>query len=72
MDEKWKGVKRMAYYLIEKDYDAEADNEWKRVSDANGKDIIFATQDELRSWVSANRTYPDSVRMLECPDNWLE
>lgn len=60
----------MAYVLIEKDYDSDVDNAWKNVVDESGRELVFASLDELRSWVSVNREFPDSVRSLEVPDDY--
>jgi hypothetical protein len=60
----------MAYVLIEKDFDAEVDNAWKNVVDETGKELVFQTKAEMQAWVLENRTYPDSVRSVEVPDNY--
>ena len=60
----------MAYVLIENDYDADIDNAWKNVVDEFGRDLVFASLDELREWVSVNRKYPDSVRSIEVSDDY--
>lgn len=60
----------MAYVLIEKDHNADADNVWKNISDESGKELVFASLEDVRAWVSANRVYADSVRSVEVPEDY--
>jgi hypothetical protein len=60
----------MAYTLIEKDHDSLLDNAWNGVFDESGNELVFASLDELRSWVSVNREFPDSVRIVEVPEDY--
>ena len=42
----------------------------KKITDTAGNELVFATKAEMQEWVLANRTYPDSVRVIEVPDNY--
>lgn len=59
----------MAFVLIEKDYDTEYPY-WVNVSDESGNELVFASLEDVRAWVSVNRVHADSVRSVEVPEDY--